>query len=197
VSLLSVTASAQEESVQIEDPAHDEIRALRDDAIKAYEEKDIEQLLSYLHPDVVVTVQNAETLRGHDEVRAFHKRMSVGDSSEVVSTQSRFEVDQLATLYGGDTAVATGSMNDQFELRRGMTFSLQSRWTATLVKGGDQWLVSAFHVSTNMFDNGVSRLLLWWRSVWVGLIATCVGFIAGVFVATRFRRRATVPSDET
>lgn len=185
---------AASDSIIGEEPAHEEIRALRDGALQAYERKDIDELLTYLHPNVAVTVQNAETLRGHQGVREFHERMSVGDNSEVISIRSTFNVDELSMLYGDDTAVAVGSMNDELELRRGMKFSLQSRWTATMVKEDDKWLVSAFHVSTDMFDNGVSRVMLWWRSVWVGLIAAAIGALCGALIFPRFRRRSESPN---
>ena len=199
---LSLIAVAQDDSVAgdnigDEELVHDELRALRDGALKAYENKDIEQLLTYLHPNVAVTVQNAEILRGHQGVREFHERMSVGDDSEVISTRSSFNVDELSMLYGDDTAVAVGSMNDEFVLRRGLEFSLESRWTATMVKEDGKWLVTAFHVSTNMFDNGVSRLLIWWRSDWVGLIAAAIGALGGVLIAAKFRHKLASPSGQS
>lgn len=194
---LSLVAVAQDESEADEEQVHDEIRALRDGALEAYDNKDIEQLLTYLHPNVIITVQNAETLHGHQEVREFHERMSVGDKSKVVSTRSVFKVDDLSTLYGGDTAIAVGSMDDEFKLRSGMEFSLHSRWTASMVKEDGKWLVNAFHVSADVFDNGVSRLMLWWRSVWVGVIAAGVGALCGALIMARVRRSPNNPSSQS
>jgi hypothetical protein len=82
----------------------------------------------------VVTVQNGETLRGHDAVRDFHERMSGGESPHVELTGTEFEVDDLSIIHGGDTAIAFGSMDDHFKLKTGMAFDLHSRWTATLLK---------------------------------------------------------------
>lgn len=194
---LSLVAVAQDDNGADEEQVHDEIRALRDGALEAYDNKDIEQLLTYLHPDVVVTVQNAETLHGHQEVREFHERMSVGDNSKVVSTSSVFKVDDLSMLYGDDTAIAVGSTDDEFKLRSGMEFSLQSRWTASMVKEDGKWLVNAFHVSADVFDNGVSRLMLWWRSLWVGVIAAGIGALCGALIMSRFRRSPSSPSGQS
>lgn len=187
--LLSAALTTAQDVPQTEDPAHDEIRALRDGALSAYKDKDIDKLLTYLHPDVAFTIQNADVLRGHDAVRKFHDRMSVGEDREVVSIVGEFKVDELSILHGDDAAIAIGSMDDEIELKRGMKFTLNSRWTATMVKEDGRWLVAALHVSTNMFDNGVSRLMLWWNSVKVGAISGVVGLAVGGLVIGMFCRK--------
>src|SRR5688500_9490976 len=59
------TPTGGEESAG-EDPVHNELRALRDEALDAFLKKDIERLLACLHPNVVAILQNAEVCRGHD-----------------------------------------------------------------------------------------------------------------------------------
>ena len=171
---------AQELEVATEDPVHEELRVLRDGMVDAFQKKDIERMLDNLHEEVVVTYQNAEVSRGHAGVRDFHQRMNEGDNPAVKSLESVFNVDELSIIYGDDTAVAFGSMQDEFELTRGMDFSLESRWTATLVKEDGRWLVAALHVSTNMFENGVSDLLIKWNSIKVGTIALLIGLVLGI-----------------
>jgi ketosteroid isomerase-like protein len=183
---------AQELNTASEDPVHDELRALRDGMFDAFQKKDIERMLTYLHKDVVVTYQNAEVSRRHAGVRDFHRRMNEGENRAVKSLESVFKVDELSIIYGDDTAVAFGSMEDEFELTSGMDFSLKSRWTATLVKEDGRWLVAALHASTNMFDNGVMNLLIKWNSIKVGAIALLMGLVLGLIVpklVTRVRKR--------
>ena len=71
-------------------------------------------------------------------------------------------------------------LNDEFALTGGMEFSLASRWTATLVKENDRWQIAAYHVSTNMFDNGVSDLMLKGNSLKMGGIGLVIGVLLGV-----------------
>lgn len=99
-------------------------------------------------------------------------------------------------LYGDDTAIAVGSTDDEFKLRSGMEFSLQSRWTASMVKEDGKRLVNAFHVSADVFDNGVSRLMLWWKSLWVGVIAAGIGALCGALIMSRFRTEL-IPTEST
>jgi ketosteroid isomerase-like protein len=182
-------AMAQQTAQDAEDPVHNELRALRDELLQGFEKKDIDKMVSHFTDDVVITVQNAETLRGHEEVRAFHERMSGGDKPRVELLNSDFEVDDLSIIHGGDTAIAFGKMDDHFQLRAGMAFDLHSRWTATLVKQAEQWKLATFHISTNMFDNGVSRQQTKWASVKTGGVALAVGILCGVICGVWWKRR--------
>jgi hypothetical protein len=175
-----------------ENPIHSELRKLRDEAVDAFKEKDIDRLLACLHPDVVGVFQNAEVCRGHDDIVAFHKRMSEGDNRTVVSQTTDFVVDDLSTLYGDETAVSHGTITDHFVLRNGMEFDLVSKWTASIVKENDKWLVASIHASTNMFDNGVMNMTLKWNSLKMGGLGLLVG---GVLVGgiALMRRRAREP----
>ena len=180
---------AGEESAQ-EDPIHNELRALRDEAVDAFLKKDIDRLLACLHSNVVAILQNGEVCRGHDGVRAFHKRMSEGDDRTVVSQKTDFKVDELSSPFGDDTAVSHGTITDHFVLSNGMEFDLVSKWTATLVKLNDRWLVASFQASTNMFDNGVMDMMLKWKGVKMGGAGLLVGGVVAGSIALMLRRRS-------
>src|SRR5437763_15711680 len=68
---------AQNPSVT-EDPAHQELRKLRDGLLAAMNQGDIEGSLTFLHSNCVVTWHNAEVSRGHDGVRAYNARVMTG-----------------------------------------------------------------------------------------------------------------------
>jgi hypothetical protein len=115
--------------------------------------------------------------------------MSEGENRRVESQDMKLDVDELSTLYSGDTAVAFGDMKDHFKLMRGMEFDLQSRWTATLIKQAEGWKLAALHVSTNMFENGVSALLIKWAAIKTGIATLFVGLLCGLLAATMWNRR--------
>ena len=119
---------------------------------------------------------------------SFMSGSSGGDHPRVELLNSDFEVDDLSTLIGDDTAIASGKMDDHFKMSNGMSFDLHSRWTATLVKPAGQWKLAAFQISTDMFDNGVSRLQIQWASIKMGGVGLAVGIIAGVVVGSAWQR---------
>lgn len=178
---------AQESAADGEEAIHDQLRALREEAVDAFLKKDIDRLLACLAPDVVVVLQNAEVCRGHEAVRDFHQRMSEGDDRSVESQTTDFQVDEKSIIYGQDAAVAQGTINDHFVLRNGMNFDLTSKWTAALVKENDRWQVASFQATANMFDNGVSNMMLKWNSIKMGGGGLAVGAIVAI-AAMRSRR---------
>jgi hypothetical protein len=93
----------------------------------------------------------------------------------------------LTSLYGGDTGVAYGSSKDHYELTDGDTFDINGRWTCTMVRNGDRWVISAFHYSADVFENPiVDRLKKAIGQVGVG--AGLVGVVLGFFGGWLFRR---------
>ena len=137
-----------------EDPVHNELRKFKVEFEAAMKEKDIQKILPFIHPNAVITFANAETVRGPEGVAKYIKRMLEGPSKIVNNFGSKVSVDELTILYGGGTVgISFGGSEDYFELSEGLTFESKSRWTATLVKEKEKWLIAAAHVSMNLFDN--------------------------------------------
>lgn len=174
-----IVASAQ---IQIdEDPVHTELRQLRTNVVESIVSGDFEKTLEYCHTNVVVTWQNNEVCRGHAGLQEFFQR--VGKDAfkgyKVPPTP-----DAPTILHGGDTGIAYGMNISDYNLF-GKHFVFTNRWTATLVRENDRWLLAAYHVSINVLDNpllnGATRSLGW--GVGLGALG---GFLIGMLV---FRRR--------
>ena len=171
-----------------ENPAHEELRALRKGMIEAIEKGDIDKLLTYLDPDVVVTWENGEVSRKPAGVKEYWDRMMKGPQRVVESVTIDPTADELTHLYG-DTGIAFGSSHDHYKLADGKDFDLLTRWTATLVRKGGTWKVAAFQAGVNMFDNAVLRLAVVRTAWWAGGIAAIVGLLVGFVIARVFRKR--------
>ncbi len=170
-----------------EDPAHNELRAVRDGLLAGMNSGDIDAQLAFLHPNVVVTWHNAEVSRGREGVRKYLDRMLNGSSKVVQKFGAEVKVDELSILYGGDTAIAFGSAQEHFTLAAGRSFDFTGRWSATLVKDGGKWLVANLHTSDNIFDNpllNAATKALWWA----GGGALLVGLFGGCLLGRRARR---------
>ena len=172
--ILSATAA--------EDPAHNEIRAVRDGLLAGMNKGDIEAQVAFLHTNVVVTWHNAEVSRGHDGVRKYLDRMLKGPNRVVERFGAEVKVDELSILYGGDTALAFGSAQEHFTLTGGRQFDFTGRWSATLVKEGGRWLIANLHTSDNIFDNpllNAAKKMLIWVGVGLGIAGLLIGWLLG------------------
>lgn len=169
-------------------PAHDELRALRDDMVAAINSQDLNRLLNHLAPNVVVTFQNAEVARGRDGVRAYYDKMTKGPGALVQTYDTAVTVDELTILYGDDTGVAFGTSRDHFKLSSGAELTVDGRWTATLVRGEGRWMVASFHASANMFDNPILYKMKTTAYI-TALFGFVMGVIIGAGVASLLKRR--------
>lgn len=171
--LSTLTLHAQDPAPAVEDPIHQELREARENIIVAIESRDLERMLVYVHPDVVVTWQNGETTHGIAELRSFYDRLG---KDAFVGYKVPYQPDSLSIIHGGDTAISAGKVVADYQLL-GRDYELTSRWTATLVREDGKWIVAAYHVSLNALDNPIlstAKSMLW--------IAGLAGLLAGLLV---------------
>lgn len=169
---------------------HTELRALRERMFDAYEKRDMDALLKDVAPDVVITWQNMDRNVGHEEFREFYDRMMNSDNGVVKNISSEFEVDGVSFLYGNNTAVARGTQADTFTLNDGSHFTLNSKWTATVVRQENGWKVASFHVSSNIFDNPILDVAKGWL-LKAGLAGGLIGMFIGLLIGRATRRKPT------
>jgi ketosteroid isomerase-like protein len=148
--------------------------------------QDIEGILAQMSPDCTVTWWNAEISRGHDEIRAYYRRM-VKDDGRLISkytTQAKLGAHARFVGSGADVALADGSMEDEFyPIIRG-PFKLNSRWSATAAKSAGEWKIVNLHLSSNVFTNSLISELT--KTLWIASsVALLVGGLAGWMIGRR------------
>ena len=153
---------------------------------KAINAQDIEGIIAQMSPDCTVTWWNAEISRGHDEIRAYYRRM-VKDEGRIISkytTQAKLGAHARFVGSGADVALADGSMEDEFfPIIRG-PFKLNSRWSATAAKSGGEWKIVNLHLSSNVFTNPLISELT--RALWyAGGAGLVIGGLAGWLLGRR------------
>jgi ketosteroid isomerase-like protein len=179
---------------------HTELRALRESLLDAWTRRDMDALLTHVDPNVVVTWQNGEVSRGPEGIRKFYDEVMVGQNRLISDISSTLKVDELSILHGDNTAIAFGSIHDDFTLSRGIArtavlgsgdkFSLDSRWTATIVKKDGQWKLASYHVSVDAFSNPIlSKAIAVAKQT--AAIAGIAGLLLGAIVTWFFMRRRT------
>jgi ketosteroid isomerase-like protein len=166
------------------------ITQLREGLVTGLKNGDIESLLKYLDPQVVVTWQNGEVCKGPAEVREFYKRMMTGPKRIVQEIQSNPEV--IGRHVYGDWAVAWGNLHDQLVLSTGTQLNFNSVFTATIARRGDRWLVVALHASVNAFDNPVPSPSSQKLAEWIGAAGLFGGLLFGFMASRIFPRKQPI-----
>jgi hypothetical protein len=175
------------QNVSLDDNTDRQLAELRDGLLDAFKGRDIERMLTFVTPDVIVTWQNAEVSHGTEELRAFIERMIVGPES-VVS-----EVDGAPLVEGRkiyeNQIISYGRMNDAFTLRgTGQKFPFDSRFSALIVRENGRLLLSGLHLSVNAFDNPIlSGQVGVFKMGAIG--ASLAALLVGVLLGRRFGRK--------
>jgi hypothetical protein len=168
-----------------ENSAHQELRNLRGKIVDAISKGDLDGVIENVHPNVVITWQNAEVCRGREGLREFYKRMG---HQAFKGYKTPPTPDDLTILYGDDTGVSTGKSVGTYNLL-GKTFEFENRWTATVVKENGRWLLAGYHVSLNALDNPIINTAK--RSLYsVGGGGALIGLLLGLLMGRR--RKAAV-----
>ena len=160
-----------------DETAEQAISRLREGMVESFNRGDIDRLLTFLDTNAVVTWQNGEVCEGQSAVKAFHLRMMSGTNPVVSKVTADPKV--LGRHIQGDWAVSWGNLNDHFLLTDGSDLPLKSHFTATIARRGDEWRITAIHLSVNAFDNPVTSLAIKKVTWLVAGIALPAGLIAG------------------
>jgi uncharacterized protein (TIGR02246 family) len=173
------------EKLAAENPNHEQLRVLRDGITDAMNRKDMETLVTFLHPSVVFTTMNGDVARGRDGIREYYNKMMVGPNRVVDSVTVKFIADDLTTLFLNDSmGICHGSTQDVYTLKGGQRMDINARWTATMIKEDGKWLVTAVHYSTNMFDNPVLTAVQK-TMMMVGMGCAVVGLLLGMMIGRK------------
>lgn len=171
----------------------DHLRAALKDA---YIKGDVDAMMRYLHPDVVIIFPDGSILKGPEAFRQYYMRMMTAPDRRVVSYSANPEVESR-TVHN-DVGLSYGNMNDSYVLNDGRRFTLNSRFTITVFKtpngptDTDGWMIRSFHSSTDAFDNPVLTLVahsIFWRAGFGGLV---IGIVLSLIVGILLGRRRRV-----
>jgi SnoaL-like domain len=172
-----------------ENPAHQDLREMRDGLLAAMDKGDLEGTLKFLETNVVITWQNAEVSRGHDGVRAYYNRIMTGPNKIVNSFSCTIHPDELTILYGDNMGICYGSSDEHYQLTNGRELNVKGRWTATLVKENGHWLVASLHCSTDLFDNVMLNFAK--KAAWIAsVVGLGIGVLLGLLLGLLRRRTA-------
>ena len=164
-----------------------ELDKFRDDLFHAFNTGDYPAMLEkYCHKDIIATWQDGTTSEGHAGVIAeFEKLKQFIDKMTVDAT-----TDKRLILNDGNLVISSGEMKDHYVLGRGPSVNLNSRWSATLIKDNDRWLLASFNASTNAFDNEVVSLYLTSQKYTVSAAAGLIGIGLGLVLSRVMNRRS-------
>jgi ketosteroid isomerase-like protein len=150
--------------------------------------EDMLALLEYAHPDILFTAMTGESIRGKQELIEYFKRDFIDEPHSLKRMHTVFTADHLSILLRPDVATNRGTALGTFAFTDGKELTVNTRWTATLVKHEGRWKLAAFQFAPSIFDNPVLDEYKRWIYK-AAAIAVVVGLLLGVLIG-RWTRRA-------
>jgi ketosteroid isomerase-like protein len=173
----SPALALQPEEKKDQEAVHDELRELKKGLTDAVLKQDFDAQLKYVSPDVVVTWQNGEVVRGIPGLKEFLDKNQAKANRIFQGYKEPPAPADLTILYGNDTGISYGTSVASYNLL-GKQFELTNHWTAALVRQDGRWVIAAYHVSSDILDNpliNTAKNSLYW----VGGITLLIGGALG------------------
>jgi len=147
ITVFSLPAIAEENAAD-----HQELRKILSDVQNSINNKEFKDVEKYLRPDVLITFQDAEVVKGVEGASEYLERKLTGGNAVLKDHHLTAQADEISNIIG-NVAIAHGSATQDFKFAAGMEIKLDSKWTATLIKENGTWKAAAIHMSSNVFDN--------------------------------------------
>lgn len=167
---------------------HEELRALLKTFTEAFNSRQIEPLVPYLHKDFTVTMVTQDLITTPQEMRTYLDNKFAGPAALLKDVRIQPEPDIPTVFIQGRIGINRGGSTDTYTLRDGRVFVLKTRWTGTALKEGGKWKVLNAHIGVNFVDNPVLDAVEKLKWAWAA-VAGVIGLAVGVLGTLLLKRR--------
>jgi hypothetical protein len=177
---------AQEERVpHAED--HEQLRAILVELRDAINERDFAALEPHMFSPFSATMIDQTLLTSGDELSEYFESLFAGDDPLIRRLTMDPVADTLTEIYDDKYDIARGGNTEVYEMASGNTYTLESRWTATLVKDENRWKVLAIHSGVDFLDNPIFAAARR-GSLYFGGGGLAIGLLGGMLIGWFLRR---------
>lgn len=167
---------------------HDELRALLKTFTDAFNSRQLDPLLPYLHKDFTVTMVNQDLVTNPKELKGYLDKQFNAPGSLIKDVRIQPEPDIETVLINGRVGINRGKSTDTYTLKDGRVFVIHTRWTGTAIKEDGRWKVLNAHIGLNFLDNPVMDYAEMKQKIY-GAAGLGIGLLLGIVGTLLVRRR--------
>jgi hypothetical protein len=161
---------------------HEQLRALLKSAKEAVNAKNFEALKPLFHDKFSITTVDQKMFTSFDDFKTHFASLFSGTNAPLKSITFNPEADALTELVGDNIGLSHGTSTDTYAFADGDTRTMNSRWTATLIKDGGKWKILNLHIGANILENPVTEAAKGYVYK-VGIGAALGGLLLGFIIA--------------
>jgi hypothetical protein len=169
---------------------HDELRALLKTFTQAFNSRQIEPLVPYLHKDFSVTMVNQDLVTTPKGMKDYLDKQFTGPGAILKDARIQPEPDIPTIFFEGRFGINRGSSTDTYTLKDGRVFVLKTRWTGTAIKEDGKWKALNAHIGLNIIDNPILDAMERMKWIWAA-VAAVIGLVVGALGTLLLKRRRT------
>ncbi len=166
---------------------HQQLRTLMSSLRDAVNTQDFDGLKPHLHSPFAATMITQDVVTTPEDLKAYFEKWMTGDKAFIKKMKITPEADELTAIYDGKFGVVYGSNKEEYELATGNNYSIDSRWTATVIKDQGQWKLLAIHSGVNFVDNPVLHAVAD-ETTRFGIGGVILGFALGLAAFWGYRK---------
>lgn len=153
--------------------------------------KDNEKVLTVVRDQFIVIPSNQELITGKKKVEDYFPKI-VGGKYKFERTGFKIEPGVVVEISSsGDMAKVYGRGAEKYLLNE-VEHNLTTRWTADVVKQGEDWKIASFHSGVNFTENSVLTSFeeFGWKIGFIGgLIGIVLGFILSLIITVVVKKK--------
>jgi hypothetical protein len=135
---------------------HEQLRALLRAAKEAVNAKNFEALKPLFHEKFSITTVDQKVFTSFDDFKTHFASLFTGANAPLKSITFNPEADALTEFIGDNIGLSHGSSTDTYNFADGDTRTMNSRWTATLIRDSGKWKILNLHIGANILENPVT-----------------------------------------
>lgn len=136
---------------------HEALRNLRKKVTNAINSRDIDTLRSCMANEFSFTTIDQTVITNKEELKAYYDKMFVGKDAIVESMTIEATPDILTSFTSENTGYNYGSSVETYKLKNGKSTVFNTRWSAFIMKEGNEWKIASAHTGINFMDNPYLR----------------------------------------
>lgn len=173
---------------------HEALRELLRTATEAINTRKFDLVAPRLHSGFTVIAVDNTKLVGIEAFRTYWNALFDGADAPLVAVETRPVADELTFFLSDTVGVVYGTSQDTYTFHKNAVFaegdkrSMNTRWSAAVIKEGEVWKLVNVHFSANPFDNPMLDVATGAVKK-TALMAGIGGLVLGLVLMALLRRR--------
>lgn len=150
---------------------HDALRQLMKKTTAAINSQDLAALGACMAREFVFVTIDQTIITNREGIAAYYDRMLKGKDAPIAVLSCKPEAEILTRFFGENAGYCYGKSTDAYTLKDKRVFTLDVRWSSTVVKEDGQWKIATAHTGVDFMDNPVLtvRSMSFWRKIGIAL----------------------------